>query len=140
MRVHGCSTIVLGLLFLSAGCSGGGADNFGTAKAGGKVTYDGKPVTGASIMFAPTGAAGAEGMTTGKAASGELDANGEFTLSTYADGDGAVIGKHKVVLSEADPAMPLPGTVKAGLELEVKAGENNHFEIQLEPRAAPKSK
>ncbi len=72
-----------------------------TAKVSGTVTLKGKPIEGVSIAFVPT---------SGRPASGITNAAGQFTLSTFGNGDGAVLGSHKVVLAEPpDDAQPMPG-------------------------------
>lgn len=77
--------IPLGFL---AGCGGesGGAR---AVPAAGTVLHKGKPVESGSIQFVPA---------EGRAASGAIE-NGKFTLSTYADGDGAIPGTHQVAVS-----------------------------------------
>lgn len=64
-----------------------------TASVSGTVTKDGKPVSGGTITFAPKGE---EGKASGKPATGEVQSDGTYTLTTYDDGDGAVIGTHEV--------------------------------------------
>ena len=62
-----------------------------TANVTGTVTLDGQPIERVSVAFMPE---------SGRPASGLTDASGNFELSTFDTGDGAVLGKHKVVLSE----------------------------------------
>ncbi|WP_145177085.1 hypothetical protein [Gimesia aquarii] len=84
------------LLTLSAftGCSGN-SDELPTGKVYGKVTYKGKPLPLGSVTFIPDGM--------GKAASGEIQEDGSYVLTTYSKGDGAIIGNHKVmIISERD--------------------------------------
>ncbi|MGD9635075.1 MAG: hypothetical protein AB7G28_03510 [Pirellulales bacterium] len=50
-------------------------------------------------MFAPVAAGG---VNSGKVAHGRLDANGGFTLSTYDENDGAVVGEHWVTILRRD--------------------------------------
>ena len=65
----------------------------------GAITYKGKPVPQGSIMFQPD---------EGPAATAEIQ-DGNFTLKTFKDGDGAVLGKHKVtVISLPDQSGLLP--------------------------------
>jgi len=127
------------LLITMPGCSGGGEP---TAKVSGKVTHDGQPVTSGSITFAPTSG------TVGKPGSSEVKSDGSYVLSSYAQGDGAVIGRHKVIYSPGstetveetplaegehaeDSTEPIPfsGLVPKEVEVEVKAGSN---EINIE--------
>ncbi|MSR32422.1 MAG: hypothetical protein EXR99_13060 [Gemmataceae bacterium] len=54
----------------------------------GKVTCDGQPVAEGFIQFIPS---------EGKAAQGEIK-GGNYSLTTYRNGDGALVGDHKVVI------------------------------------------
>ena len=83
--------VVLGLAWV-VGCGGSGTPP--TVKVTGTVTYNGNPLEGVNVGFIPDG----EG---GRPASGTTDASGKFTLSTFESGDGAVVGKHLVAISEA---------------------------------------
>jgi hypothetical protein len=86
-------------ILLSSGCfSRSGPE---TAEVHGRVTLNGQPVTSGRVLFFPTGTVG-EGA--GKPAQGLLNEDGEFELRTYEDGDGAVVGEHRItVLSNPDP-------------------------------------
>jgi len=122
--------LILLVLGLTAGCGGGGM--YKTAAVKGHVTCDGKPVSGGTITFSPVAGDAEKGANPGKAASGSVDASGNFVLSTYANDDGAVVGKHKVVYaSGADPSSKEP-VCKAPADLvkEVVAGDNE-FTIEL---------
>ena len=79
-------------VFLSL--SGCGGSDFPVAPAKGKVVAGGKPVTAGSITFTPIGAPGA--LETGKSASGAVNPDGTFVLSTFDRFDGAIVGKHRV--------------------------------------------
>src|SRR5689334_12199457 len=91
-RVVGC-----GVLLATAGCAGG---KFQPVK--GQVVYtDGTPVTGLNggqVVFRSVGSSGSS-----LTATGPIDAEGRFTLGTDAPGDGAVVGKHQVVITPPDP-------------------------------------
>jgi len=113
---------------LLGGCSGGG--DFATAKVDGQVLYQGEGVAGAVVVFRPIEAAAAT--LSGKAANGNADESGRFTLSTYEMGDGAIVGKHRVSVSAEDPMKPLPGKIPDDLIIEVKRGSNN-LTIELIP-------
>lgn len=61
----------------------------------GRVVYaDGRPVTAASVCFTPEAATDDL-----KLATSLLMEDGTFTLRTYPDGDGAMIGAYKVTIS-----------------------------------------
>lgn len=66
------------------------------APAGGTVTYQGKPVTGATVTFVTEGAP--------KVGVGITDAQGKFQIGTFTANDGAIIGEHKVVVAKVASA------------------------------------
>lgn len=117
------------------GCSRGFKQE--TANVHGTVKLNGKPLTGGSVMFTPE---------TGRGAVGVIDAQGEFELGTYEPGDGAIVGKHKVAVfpvgssfeSEQVPSnyVPIPTRYQngnsSGIEIEVKAGQANKVEVNLQ--------
>lgn len=79
---------VAGLVLLVAyGC--GGETGPETHPVTGTVTLDGEPVEGATVSFSP-----AEGGV--RAAVGETDATGRYTLTTMRSGDGAMAGSFNV--------------------------------------------
>jgi hypothetical protein len=107
-------------------------------KVSGTVKYEGQPVTGGSISFAPV--LDPAKSSAGRVATGAVRSDGGFTLSTDADEDGALIGRHEVIYSppavggeSADPAVaksPYDGLVPREPQVEVKGGENS-FAIEL---------
>lgn len=60
-----------------------------TVPASGRLIYAGRPLAGIDVVFTPTD---------GRRGSATTDANGRFTISTFARGDGAVPGRHLVTL------------------------------------------
>jgi hypothetical protein len=128
---------VLSILLLS-GC--GGSNKKEVAPVIGSVTLDGKPFTQlASVNFVPEGS--------GKMATGILKPDGTFTLKTYVEGDGAVIGKHSVSITpltkfkkdddtSPDPTSLIPeryrSSTNSGWLIEVKQGmaEPVHLEMK----------
>lgn len=76
------------LTVLFCGCSKRPDDRPRTYRVTGKVTYQDKPVVGARVEFM------GDGMP--RAATGTTNEAGEYTLMTFEDGDGAVVGKHQV--------------------------------------------
>jgi hypothetical protein len=124
------------LAMLGCGASG----QFDTAKATGKVMCEGKPVGFVRVYFAPTGAKKND-LNVGKQGQGNANADGVFTVSTYGQDDGAVVGKHRVMVSTPHPE-DLPeftcdcetngNNVIQEVEVTV-AGENN-FTINLPPK------
>ena len=129
-------------LFLVTGfsCISGCGDVPGpeTAYVSGTVTMDGSPVPAGRVMFFPTASAG---KNTGKAASGQLDESGQFELTTYNSGDGAVIGEHKVtVLKPRGSGEAAPLGQATPEKITVKKGEDNMFEITLTKIELPKGR
>jgi hypothetical protein len=55
------------------------------------VTLDGEPVSGAAVLFQPVSGVPGRAVT---------EADGTFRLSTFSDGDGAMIGLHQVAVSK----------------------------------------
>jgi hypothetical protein len=120
------------------GCSNSGDQR--TAAVRGKVTYKGAPVTKGNITFYPE--------VMGPAAYGVLEPDGTYTLSTYSQGDGAVIGKHKIAIVSKEEqtnfeanAPPTDGKwlipakyfleATSGLTADVKAGQENEINFEL---------
>ncbi len=131
-----------GLAALSHGCSSGAA-RVDTAPVHGTVTLDGKPLPCGQVVFQPL---------SGRVAKGVIE-DGQFTLGTYEEADGAVLGSHRVSVTarktlegeEPDaPGVPLLGgpsliperygnSAASGLEFEVTSGDNV-FHIELSSR------
>lgn len=84
-----------------AGCSGGGTPE--TAPVSGKVIFEGEPVTNATVTFTPEA---------GRPATGSIDGEGRFSLSTFRPNDGAVPGRHRVTFGST-AEVPMPGTPEA---------------------------
>lgn len=82
---------LIGISTLLVGCSGG---DFPTAKTTGRVICEGQPVPHVMVFFEPmqTGKSG----LVGKQGFAHAEADGTFSISTYGDKDGAVIGHHRV--------------------------------------------
>src|SRR6187401_1043114 len=96
-RIHSllCFSVPLCLcaavLFLT-GCNSGG--DFPTAPVTGRVICEGKPVPHVMIFFEPTESG--KSAIVGKAGFAIAKDDGTFRLTTYKDGDGAVVGHHRV--------------------------------------------
>jgi hypothetical protein len=136
MNKSGLGSIFV-LAILAAACTT--SDNPKTYPVKGKVTYRGKPVTSGMVMLTP--------QDRGHAATGDLDKDGIFGLTTFKKDDGAVPGKYQVAVkvfpSEgaglpgaefAGKAPPVPlkymNEASSGLTAEIKAGDN-HLEFAL---------
>src|SRR5687768_10681307 len=85
-RLHLFVGICLCMSSSFAGC--GPAGPF-VAPVEGTVTYQGKPVPNAKIVFVPS-------QRGGMSAIGISDALGKYKLTTFGSHDGALLGKHKV--------------------------------------------
>jgi hypothetical protein len=127
-----------------AGC--GGADRSEVARVRGMVTLDGKPYTqGGSIVFQPAAQC--------KMATGRIQTDGSYELTTYSAGDGAAVGRHQVLViprptqivdelaeekNEAKGISPIPNKYgsasTSGLVCEVKSGEVNDYTIDLKSK------
>jgi hypothetical protein len=136
------------------GC--GKSDRPPLAKAGGMVLLQGQPLPSGRVTFIPDRSRG----TMGRAATGIIQPDGRFTLQSYADGDGAIVGFHRVAIESweevtpstpaitagADdvPAPPPPRKSRiatryndhatSGITAEVQAGSGNEFEFSVESR------
>lgn len=82
----------------------------------GIVTYNGQPLLSADVTFLPESGA--------QAATGRTDAEGRYALGTFAIGDGAVLGKHRITVLAFGPDRPLrPGETGSGIPGELTRGD-----------------
>jgi len=84
----GCVLVVV--MLSQMGC-GGSSGRIPTSPVSGTVSVGDKPIAGADVTFHP-----ADNEKQGRPAFGKTNDAGEFTLSTYDDGDGAVPGEYKI--------------------------------------------
>lgn len=119
-----------------------------TAPVSGLVTLDGKPIAGAAVLFMPV-----EGGVPGRAATKD---DGTFSLTTFKDDDGALVGRHRVAVSKVETTGAAPGPdgasgkldgrqirttwltperygtpTTSGLEATVERGSKNAFDFRL---------
>lgn len=81
-------TVVL-VSLVGLGCArSSNADRPATYAVTGTVTHNGQPVEGATVGFQPSG--------TSASAVGKTDADGNYTLTTFAADDGAIAGEYRV--------------------------------------------
>ena len=102
VRILRTSLVALGLIAIGTGC--GGSTEFHPVE-GTVLLPDGKPAVGCTVEFTPF-----ETNATRLTARGEVQADGSYKLKTWVDGvekDGAMLGKHKVIVT---PAPYAPGT------------------------------
>jgi hypothetical protein len=97
-----CCGLLIAFVICASGC-GGSSDGLAVVK--GKITYNGKPVPNGTVNFLPD-----DGNK--PSATGEIQADGTYALQTFLGSrpsEGAVIGKHKVVVvAMQDMATRLP--------------------------------
>ena len=141
------------LAIVASGCS----NQERPYKVQGKVTFNGKPMAGGgSISFVPLG------NQTGKTGGGEIDANGQYALTTHKSGDGCMVGEFRVVIfqqteqegenrgdgenaskskslvSQADRIPEIYADhQKSPLRAKVEARDPNTIDFSLEPNPAP---
>jgi len=85
--------------FALAGCVlGCGSGQRETTPVSGKVTLAGKPLTTGRIMFWPDDG--------GPTAASSIGSDGSYCLTTYREGDGAVLGAHKVTVEAVELTNP----------------------------------
>jgi hypothetical protein len=132
------SALLLTMAFapLAIGCGGSGIEKFPVAKTTGRVMCEGKPVAQAHVFFEPleTGASA----NVGKGAFAVTDESGAFTLSTYGNGDGAVVGKHRVRVDGPNKSQCecVLNSERDVMQVEIKDGEKNEFEVVLPKKTA----
>jgi len=112
-------------LFAIAGCGDGRP---GTVPVSGTVTYQGKPVAEAQVVFMAEGARPASAVT---------DAEGRFTLSTFAPDDGAVAGEHRVTVSRWEKANPADTSLYPEMKSVLPVKYSNPAETPLSRTVEP---
>jgi hypothetical protein len=92
--LHLVAAFLLGIHVL--GC---GLPPSNIAPVRGRVTLGGEPLVGGNVLFMPT--------SVGKPSRGQIQPDGSFLMTTKAEFDGAVIGRHEVEIHNAEFATPL---------------------------------
>ena len=119
---------------LAAGCGG---DQLPVAPAEGKVLLDGKPLEFGAVMLQPEA---------GPPARGTISPDGSFTLSTYGNGDGAIIGKHRVRITcfesqrpgyEPDTSQGEPGVGESLIPRKYQRLEQSGLEFEIKEQNEP---
>ena len=99
VRVTDKVSVVVAVMFLGALLAGcGGTNEYETTPVSGVVTCQGKPVANATVNFTPNAEEGRPKGQRGRVALGLTDKDGRFTLTTYKDNDGAIVGSHTVTV------------------------------------------
>src|SRR5262245_54995025 len=97
-----------------------------------------RELAGGLVIFEPVNG--------GVGARGDIEKDGSFRLSTYKPEDGALLGKHRVAVTEYSPREPPPPPIMdsafsrletSGLEINVERKTN---EVTLKVRRAPPRK
>ncbi|TWT93428.1 hypothetical protein Pla108_39220 [Botrimarina colliarenosi] len=140
-RLAGGLILLLGLA--ATGC-GSGAGKAEVVPVTGRVFLGDQPLGFGSVTFQP--------LQGGQPASGKIDADGKFVLSTYKPSDGAAVGQHRVRVvcyASQDPANAetptgdalgelltpsrYAGFANSGIQVSVLADGNAPFILKLEP-------
>jgi len=129
------------LLLPLACCLSAGCGSSKVAPVSGRILLNGKPLAKASVTFAPIGGKDKE---PGPSSAAITDADGRYTLKLIGqDGNGAVVGKHKVMVAlleeraENDDSpiklkqLPLKYNGQTTLEFEVPAGGTEAADFDL---------
>lgn len=132
---------------LVAAIGGCGHQGLPVAPTSGKVTLDGREVPQGSVVFTPS---------KGRSATGTIRPDGTFTLTTYRENDGAILGEHQVAISGAEVGPDFDprkleqsakwlvppryrDPVTSGLSYEVVEGRENFAEFNLSSNPAASS-
>jgi hypothetical protein len=122
-------------LLLTPGCGG-----LKPVWVGGKVTLDGKPLAGATVSFVPIDE------NKGRSAGGKTDNDGNFELTTFTHGDGALPGEYKVTVDLPDTTVaekfyqPRPGEPQdKGAIMMMRRRPEDRQKLQAAQRKAPSS-
>jgi hypothetical protein len=98
------------LLIVVAVLTGCGDGRPALVEAVGTVTVNGKPVEGATVVLQPIEV---EAKDFARPAAGVTDANGEFHLGAYGDGEGVPAGKYAVGIEKRELVGELPANYNA---------------------------
>lgn len=115
-RVYACILVALAAV---SGCSGDTEGRKPTHSVSGKVTYNGGPVVGAFVSFAPR-----DGQPV---AYGKTDDSGQYKLTTYESEDGAVEGDYVAVVTKMTEAAP-EGEAEHGVDVDDEDGPSHDAE------------
>ena len=123
------TSVVLAIALSLAGC---GESAVPLGRVAGRVTMDGKPLSGALVRFNPEAG--------GRSSQGTTDADGRYILDYSASHEGALVGKSKVMITtgsledrkrRTSETVPIKYKDEAQLTADVKRGSNRlDFELQ----------
>jgi len=123
-------SFVVGLLLTGCGTS------YQTAHVAGRVTLDGKGLGHAQVMFIPVPGSGGQDTLPSSGALTDDDGRFTLTLNSGGNGDGAVVGKHNVVITLGSrKQLPDRYNRHTTLECEVPASgrEDANFDLKSRP-------
>ena len=132
LRKFTAVSLLLSVGAAMAGCSG--SNRPAVAPVHGQVTYQGRPVVGATVEFLCPGAS--------RPAGGTTDAAGNYRLTTFDASDGAIIGDHIVTVNvyASQPESSLPPPVDKGNKATSKAIEEAERQSAREIEKTKKAK
>ncbi len=140
MARSGSFILLMTVCVLSIGC--GQKGDFPLAAVKGKVTCDGKPIPHAMVFFEPMKVG--ESAIVGKQGFATANENGEFVITTYDEGDGAVVGPHVVHVlppnADNHPGYRCPcefNSTSQPINVEVKQDGQNDFAFALPVKKSP---
>jgi hypothetical protein len=131
MRLFAFPSIALAFICLGTcwGCGSGQPILPDLIPVKGRVSYKGQPLTSGIIRFEPDGF--------GRMATGKMQSDGTYVLSTMKQADGVVAGIHKVFVTDPDKSLAKDRTFKkftqansSGLTAEVSP-EKTEFTFDL---------
>ncbi|MBX6313671.1 MAG: hypothetical protein IRY99_12245 [Isosphaeraceae bacterium] len=93
---------LLPILILASGCGRSTPERPETVPLSGKVTYKGQPIPKGTVTFQAD---------SGPVATGQIQPDGTYRMTTFEPGDGVVLGHHRVAIiaNTEDPTL-MPGS------------------------------
>jgi len=124
--------VCLAVTAAMVGCSGD-AGKPPLARVSGTVSYKGKPVESGRVVFTPVVGKGGD---TGQSASGMIGPDGSYSLTTFEENDGAILGEHVVTVdvTEKDFKSPEPkadGTIDYTMPKQL--GPKKYTQVESSP-------
>jgi hypothetical protein len=107
-----CASILTLFAVCATGCGSGGPV---TIPIHGEATYNGQPMTDGIVVYIP------QDSSIGRQASGRIQPDGTFELTTFTKADGVVLGEYDIVVYAYAPHPGEPKT-RAEHEAVAKAG------------------
>lgn len=90
MFVRITSLVLLAFVLAAVGCGKSDAPRIKTYPITGKVSFKGTPPVGAQVVLHPVSSSGPDDISS----AGKVKDDGTFSITTYADGDGAPPGEY----------------------------------------------